>query len=66
MSKGVDTPEIRGKCEGEKRKAMAARDFVRESVGGRITLVNVKRGKVRRVRRGADQIGGRNRLDGAS
>ena len=42
---GVDTPEIRGKCEGEKRKAMAARDFVRESVGGRITLVNVKRGK---------------------
>ena len=42
---GVDTPEIRGKCEGEKRKAVAARDFVRESVGGRITLVNVKRGK---------------------
>ena len=61
---GVDTPEIRGKCEGEKRKAVAARDFVRESVGGRITLVNVKRGKVRRARRGADQIGGRNRLDG--
>ena len=42
---GVDTPEIRGKCEGEKRKAVAARDFVRESVGGRITLVNVKKGK---------------------
>ncbi len=42
---GVDTPEIRGKCEGEKRKAVAARDFVRERVSGRIALVNVKRGK---------------------
>ena len=42
---GVDTPEIRGKCEGEKRKAVAARDFVRKQVGKRITLVNVKKGK---------------------
>ena len=43
---GVDTPEIRGgKCEGEKRKAVAARDFVKERVGTRITLVNVKKGK---------------------
>lgn len=42
---GVDTPEIRGKCEGEKRQAIAARNFVRERVGRRITLVNVKKGK---------------------
>ena len=42
---GVDTPELRGKCEGEKRKAVAARDFVREHVGRSITLMNVKKGK---------------------
>lgn len=35
---GVDTPELRGKCEAEKRKARAARDFVRERVGKRVTL----------------------------
>lgn len=42
---GVDTPELRGKCDGEKRKAVAARDFVRQRVGKRVTLVNVKKGK---------------------
>ncbi|MDE0343979.1 MAG: thermonuclease family protein [Deltaproteobacteria bacterium] len=42
---GVDTPELRGKCDGEKRKARAARDFVRERVGKRVTLVDVKKGK---------------------
>ena len=42
---GVDTPELRGKCDGEKRKAVAARDFVRERVGNRVTLVNVRKGK---------------------
>ena len=42
---GVDTPEIRGRCEGEKRKAVAARDFVRKQVGKRVTLVDVKKGK---------------------
>ena len=42
---GVDTPELRGKCEGEQRKAVAAKDFVKERVGRRITLMNVKKGK---------------------
>lgn len=42
---GVDTPELRGKCDGEKRKAVAARDFVSERVGKRVTLVNVRKGK---------------------
>ncbi len=27
--RGIDTPEIRGKCEAEKRKAKAARDYLR-------------------------------------
>ncbi len=26
--RGIDTPEIRGKCEGEKNKAILARDFL--------------------------------------
>ena len=26
---GVDTPEIRGKCEAEKQKAIEARDYVK-------------------------------------
>ena len=43
--RGVDTPELRGKCDGEKRKAVAARAFVRERVGNRVTLVNVRKGK---------------------
>ncbi len=44
---GVDTPELggRAKCETEKRKAEAARDFVKERVGKRVTLVDVKKGK---------------------
>ena len=27
--RGIDTPEIRGKCAAEKRKAKAARDYLR-------------------------------------
>ncbi|MCH7500001.1 MAG: thermonuclease family protein [Nitrospinae bacterium] len=43
---GVDTPEIRGKCESEKRKAIEARDFVRGLVlGETVFLQNVKYGK---------------------
>ncbi|MDE0027844.1 MAG: thermonuclease family protein [Deltaproteobacteria bacterium] len=44
---GVDTPELggRAKCEAEKRRAEAARDFVKERVGKRVTLVNVKNDK---------------------
>lgn len=42
---GVDTPEIRGKCNAEIAKAKAARDFVRARVGKRVTLVGIKKGK---------------------
>ena len=42
---GVDTPEIRGKCEAEKVKARAARDFVRARIGKRVVLVDVRKGK---------------------
>ncbi|MFD2206652.1 thermonuclease family protein [Kiloniella antarctica] len=42
---GVDTPEIRGKCQAEKDTAIAARDYVREVLGESVILKNVKRGK---------------------
>jgi endonuclease YncB( thermonuclease family) len=42
---GVDTPEIRGKCDAEKQAAIAARDYVRGVLGESVTLKNVKRGK---------------------
>ncbi len=43
---GVDTPEIRGKCEAEKQKAIEAREFVKGLVlGETVTLENVKHGK---------------------
>ena len=43
--RGVDTPEIRGKCDEEKELAKAARDFVRKVIGKKVTLINVKNGK---------------------
>ena len=42
---GVDTPEIRGKCQAEKDKAVRARDFVRATVGARVQLTDVRHGK---------------------
>ncbi len=43
---GVDTPEILGKCEAEKQKAIKARDFVKWLVLGEVVyLENVKHGK---------------------
>ncbi len=42
---GVDTPEIRGKCQAEKDLAIQARDFVRGKVGERVRIANVKHGK---------------------
>ncbi len=42
---GVDTPEIRGKCQAEKDLAILARDFVRGKVGERVRIANVKHGK---------------------
>ncbi len=42
---GVDTPEIRGKCQAEKDPAIRARDFVRAPVGAQVQLTNVRFGK---------------------
>jgi endonuclease YncB( thermonuclease family) len=48
---GVDTPEIRGKCEYEKNLAIEARDFVRAKLANakEIKLTNLQRGKYFRV-----------------
>ncbi len=43
---GVDTPEIRGKCEAEKQKAIEAREFVKGLILGEVVfLEHVKHGK---------------------
>ncbi len=42
---GVDTPEIRGKCQAEKDLAIQARDFVRATVGATVQLTNIRPGK---------------------
>ena len=48
---GVDTPEIRGKCQYEKNLALEARDFVRARLSNakEIKLTNLQRGKYFRV-----------------
>ncbi len=48
---GVDTPEIRGKCQYEKNLALEARDFVRNKLADatEIKLTNLQRGKYFRV-----------------
>ena len=48
---GIDTPEIRGKCQYEKDLAIKARDFVRAKLANakEITLTNLQRGKYFRV-----------------
>ena len=45
--KGIDTPEIRGKCNSEKSRAKQVRDFVRDlhSQATQIELKNCERGK---------------------
>jgi len=57
--RGIDTPEIKGKCEAEKKKAKEARDFLSQILSGsgkisledsqRINLANAKRGKYFRI-----------------
>ena len=48
---GIDTPEIRGKCEEEKIVAIKARDFARKALfnAKTITLKNLKRDKYFRL-----------------
>jgi len=48
---GVDTPEIRGKCQYERNLALEARDFVRARLSNakEIKLTNLQRGKYFRV-----------------
>ena len=47
---GVDTPGIRGKCEEEKRLAVAARNFSRKLLIGKVvTLTDIKHGKYART-----------------
>ena len=49
--KGVDTPEIQGKCQYEKDLALKARDFVRNKLANakEIKLTKLQRGKYFRV-----------------
>jgi len=51
---GVDTPEIRGKCQQEKQMAQEAKIFINNvfrslKPGDKINLVNLKRGKYFRL-----------------
>ena len=48
---GIDTPEIKGKCEEEKVVAIKARDFARKALfnATTITLKNLKRDKYFRL-----------------
>ena len=48
---GVDTPEIRGKCQYEKNLALKARDFFRGRLANakEIKLTNLQRGKYFRI-----------------
>ena len=43
---GVDTPELRGRCDREQRMAEAARDFVKRKLSDRrVTLRDIRYGK---------------------
>ncbi len=48
---GIDTPELRGKCDKEKQLARKAKQFTVEHLRGAksITLKNIKRGKYFRL-----------------
>ena len=49
--RGIDTPEIRGKCEREKTDARTARDYVKQrlSESNTISLHNIEPGKYFRL-----------------
>ena len=48
---GIDTPDLRGKCDQEKQLAVKARDLVQTTLeqAHSITLKNAKRGKYFRI-----------------
>ena len=48
---GIDTPEIRGKCDKEKKLAQLAKQFTKSFLlsGSTIELRNIKRGKYFRI-----------------
>ncbi len=43
--RGIDTPEIKGKCETEKAKAVDAREQAKQFVGKHVLLTNIELGK---------------------
>jgi len=44
--RGIDTPELRGKCDTEKQQAIKAKDFVQNLIGNKpVTLTNIENGK---------------------
>lgn len=47
--RGIDTPEINGKCEQEKRLAIESREFLKSKLVGVITLKNIQRDKYFRL-----------------
>ena len=48
--RGVDTPEIRGKCQAEKDLARRAKSYTAAAVKyGQVTLKNLERGKYFRI-----------------
>lgn len=48
---GIDTPEIKGKCESEKQLALEAKSFLNDRLkrARKIRLLNVQRGKYFRI-----------------
>ena len=54
---GIDTPEMRGKCEAEKIKARQAKAYV-EALSGPVTLFNVRLGKYAKRVLATVRIGG--------
>ena len=47
--RGIDTPEINGKCDEEKRLAIESREFLKSKLVGAITLKNIQRDKYFRL-----------------
>jgi micrococcal nuclease len=43
--RGIDAPEIRGKCKAEKSMAVDAREWAKLFVGKHVLLTNIKLGK---------------------